>query len=91
MLVCINLLTILTISIACAFIIKYIPNKYARINRRIDNFIDSQQVILKYHLLSLLMQMSNLKSVATIHKEYEAASNIQKNIEEVKEIRKNYE
>lgn len=42
MLVYINLLMILAISLVCGFIAKYILNKYARINRQINNLLDGQ-------------------------------------------------
>lgn len=91
MIVYINLLIILAISLVCVFIAKYIPNECVKINKRINNLLDNQQMICKYHLFSLLTQMENLKSLAMIHKKYETVASIQKNIEEVKEMLKNYE
>nr|DAU84883.1 MAG TPA: hypothetical protein [Caudoviricetes sp.] len=82
---------ILAISLVCGFIAKYIPNEYARINGRINNLLDNQQMIYKYHLISLLTQMRNLRLLAMIHKEYETVSSIQKNIEEIKKLLELYE
>ena len=87
----INLLMLILISLVCVFILKYIPNEYARINRRIDNLVANQRTIYKYHLLSLLAQMRNSRTLAIMQEEYELANSIQKNIEKIEKELKDYE
>jgi len=62
---------------------KYVPDEYARINRRIDNLFANQRMMYKYQLLSLLANMRNLKTLAIIQEEYEIANSIQENIEKI--------
>lgn len=87
----INLLMLILISLVCVFISKYVPNEYARINRRIDNLVANQRTIYKYHLLSLLAQMRNSRTLAIMQEEYELANSIQKNIEKIENELKDYE
>lgn len=86
----INLLTFILISLACVFMAKYVPDEYAKINKRIDNLFANQRAIYKYHLLSLLAQMQNSKTLAIMQEEYELANSIQKNIEKVEKELKDY-
>jgi len=83
MIVYINLLVLFLISLACVFMSKYVPDEYARINRRIDNLFANQRMMYKYQLLSLLANMRNLKTLAIIQEEYEIANSIQENIEKI--------
>lgn len=87
----INLLMFILISLACVFMTKYVPGEYARINRRIDNLVANQRTIYKYHLLSLLVQMRNSRTLAIMQEEYELANSIQKNIEKIEKELKDYE
>lgn len=79
------------VSLACVFMTKYVPGEYARINRRIDNLVANQRTIYKYHLLSLLAQMRNSRTLAIMQEEYELANSIQKNIEKIENELKDYE
>lgn len=88
MIVYINLLVLFLISLACVFMSKYVPDEYARINRRIDNLVANQRTIYKYQLLSLLANMKNSKTLAIIQEEYEIANSIQENIEKIEKIEK---
>lgn len=87
----INLLMFILISLACVFMAKFVPDEYAKINKRIDDLMTKQQTIYQYHLLSLLAQMRNSKTLAIMQENYELAGNIQKSIEELEEILKDYE
>lgn len=91
MIVYINLLVLFLISLACVFMSKYVPDEYARINRRIDNLLTNQRTMYKYQLFSLLANMRNLKTLAIIQEEYEIANSIQKNIEKIEKELKEYE
>lgn len=77
----VNLLMFILISLACVFMVKCVPNEYAKINKRIDNLLANQRTAYKYHLLSLLAQMRTSKTLAIMQEEYEIANNIQKTIE----------
>ena len=79
------------VSLACVFMTKYVPDEYARINRRIDNLVANQRTIYKYHLLSLLAQMRNSRTLAIMQEEYELVNSIQKNIEKIEKELKDYE
>lgn len=87
----INLLMLILISLVCVFILKNVPNEYARINKRIDNLFANQRMMYKYQLLSLLMNMRNLKTLAIIQEEYEIVNSIQANIEKIEKELKDYE
>lgn len=91
MIVYINLLVLFLISLACVFMSKYVPDEYARINRRIDNLLANQRTIYKYQLLSLLANMKNLRALAIIQEEYEIVNNLQESIEKVEKKLKDYE
>ena len=91
MIVFVNLLMLILLSCACVFMTKVVPDEYAKINKRIDDLMTKQQTIYKYHLLSLLAQMRNSKTLAIMQENYELAGSIQKSIEELEEILKDYE
>ena len=91
MIVYINLLVLFLISLACVFMSKYVPDEYARINRRIDNLVANQRMMYKYQLLSLLANMRNSKTLAIIQEEYEIANSIQENIKKIEKELKDYE
>ena len=91
MIVYINLLVLFLISLACVFMSKYVPDEYARVNRRIDNFLANQRTMYKYHLLSLLSQMRNSRALAIMQEDYELANSIQENIEKIEKELKDYE
>lgn len=86
-----NLLMFILLSCTCVFMAKVVPDEYAKINKRIDDLMTKQQTIYKYHLFSLLAQMRDSKTLAIMQENYELAGNIQKSIEELKEILKDYE
>ena len=86
-----NLLMFILLSCACVFMAKAVPDEYAKINKRIDDLMAKQQTIYKYHLLSLLAQMRDSKTLAIMQEDYELAGNIQKSIKELEEILKDYE
>lgn len=87
----INLLMFILISLACVFMAKYVPNEYAKINKRIDDLCAKQRTIYKNHLLSLLAQMQESKASALMFEEYEVADSIQKKIESIEKDLKDYE
>lgn len=91
MIVYINLLVLFLISLACVFMSKYVPDEYARINKRVDNLFANQRMMYKYQLLSLLANMRNLKTLAIIQEEYEIANSIQENIKKIEKELKDYE
>ena len=80
MIVYINLLIALAFSFVCLGLAKIIY-EYAKINKRTDNLFANQRMMYKYQLLSLLMNMRNLKTLAIIQEEYEIVNSIQVNIE----------
>ena len=45
----INLLMFILISLACVFMAKYVPDEYAKINKRIDNLFANQRAMEKPH------------------------------------------
>ena len=79
------------ISLTFVFMVKYVPNEYANINKRIDNLFANQRTMYKYHLLSLLAHMRNSRTLAIMQEEYEIANSIQKNIETIEKELKDYE
>lgn len=91
MIVYINLLVLFLISLACVFMSKYVPDEYARINRRIDNLVANQRTIYKYQLLSLLANMKNSRTLAIMLEEYELANSIQEDIKKIEKELKDYE
>ena len=91
MIVYINLLVLFLIFLACVFMSKYVPDEYARINRRIDNLFANQRKMYKYILLSLLANMKNLRALAIIQEEYEIVNSLQENIKKIEKELKDYE
>ena len=83
MIVFVNLLMLILLSCACVFMTKVVPDEYAKINKRIDNLFANQRTTYKYHLLLLLAQMRNSKTLAIMQEEYELANSIQENIETI--------
>lgn len=90
MIVYINLLIVFAISLVCLGLAKMIY-EYAKLNKRIDNLFTNQRTMYKYILLSLLVNMKNLKALAIMQEEYEIVNNLQENIEKVEEKLKDYE
>lgn len=87
----VNLLMFILISLACVFMAKYVPNEYAKINKRIDSLFANQRTAYKYHLLSLLAQMRNSRTLAIMQEDYELANSIQEDIKGIEEVLKEYE
>lgn len=87
----VNLLMFILISLACVFMAKCVPNEYAKINKRIDNLFANQRTAYKYHLLSLLAQMRNSRTLAIMQEDYELANSIQEDIKGIEEVLKEYE
>ena len=79
------------ISLTFVFMTICVPNEYTKINKRIDNLFANQRATYKYHLLSLLEQMRNSRTLAIMQEEYEIANSIQKNIETIEKELKDYE
>ncbi|WP_276805494.1 hypothetical protein [Prevotella pallens] len=90
MIVYINLLIALAFSFVCLGLSKIIT-EYIKLNKRIDNLFANQRMMYKYQLLSLLVNMRNLKTLAIIQEEYEIANSIQENIEKIEKELKDYE
>lgn len=90
MIVYINLLIAFAFSFVCLGLAKVIYES-AKINKRIDNLFANQRKMYKYQLLSLLVNMRNLKTLAIIQEEYEIANSIQENIEKIEKELKDYE
>ena len=82
MIVFTNLLIALAFSFVCLTLAKII-SEYIKLNKRIDNLFANQRTMYKYHLLSLLAQMRNSKTLAIMQEDYEIANSIQKNIETI--------
>lgn len=90
MIVYINLFIALAFSFVCFGLAK-ISSEYIKLNRRIDNLVANQRTIYKYHLLSLLAQMRNSRTLAIMQEDYELANSIQKEIESIEKDLKDYE
>ena len=90
MIVYINLFIALAFSFVCLGLAK-ISSEYIKLNRRIDNLFANQRMMYKYHLLSLLAQMRNSRTLAIMQEEYELANSIQENIEKIEKELKDYE
>ena len=90
MIVFTNLLIALAFSFVCLGIAKLIT-EYAKINKRIDELFANQRTMYKYILLSLLVNMKNLRALAIIQEEYEIVNSLQENIEKVEKTLKDYE
>lgn len=79
------------ISLACVFMAKYVPNEYAKINKGIDCLITDQHKIFKYHIIGILSQMRNSRTLAIMQEDYELANSIQEDIKGIEEVLKEYE
>jgi hypothetical protein len=90
MIVYINLLIALAFSFVCLGLAKIIYG-YAKINKRIDCLITNQHKIFKYHIVGILSQMRNSRTLAIMQEDYELANSIQENIKGIEEVLMDYE
>lgn len=90
MIVYINLLIVLAISIVCLGLAKIIY-EYAKINKRIDYLITNQHKIFKYHIIGILSQMRNSRTLAMMQEDFEFADSIQEDIKGIEEVLLDYE
>ena len=90
MIVYINLLIVLAISFVCLGLAKLIT-EYIKLNKRIDCLIIKQHKCFKYHIIGILSQMRNSRTLAIMQEDYELANSIQEDIKGVEEILKDYE
>ena len=90
MIVYINLLMVFAISLVCLGLAKIIY-EYAKINKRIDYLILNQHKNFKYHIIGILSQMRNSRTLAIMQEDYELADSIQEDIKGVEEVLKDYE
>ena len=90
MIVYINLLMVFAISLVCLGLAKIIYG-YAKINKRIDYLITNQHTIFKYHIIGILSQMRNSRTLAIMQEDYELANSIQADIKGIEEVLKDYE
>ena len=90
MIVYINLLMFFAISLICLGLAKIIY-EYAKINKRIDCLITNQHKIFKYHIIGILSQMRNSRTLAIMQEDYELANSIQGDIKGIEEVLKDYE
>ena len=79
------------ISLTFVFMTICVPNEYTKINKRIDNWFANQRATYKYHLLSLLAQMRNSRTLAIMQEDYELAKEIEDDIKGIEEVLKDYE
>ena len=90
MIVYINLLIVFAISYACLCLAKIIY-EYTKINKRIDCLIANQHKIFKYHIIGILSQMRNSRTLAIMQEDYELANSIQEDIKGIEDVLKDYE
>lgn len=90
MIVYINLLIALAFSLVCLCLAKIIT-EYIKLNKRVDCLIINQHKIFKYHIIGILSQMRNSRTLAIMQEDYELANSIQEDIKGVEEILKEYE
>lgn len=90
MIVFTNLLIALAFSFVCLCLAKIIT-EYIKLNKRIDCLIINQHKCFKYHIIDILSQMRNSRTLAIMQEDYELADSIQKDIKGVEEILKAYE
>lgn len=90
MIIYINLLIIFSNSLVCLGLAKIIY-EYAKINKRIDCLITNQHTIFKYHIIGILSQMRNSRTLAIMQEDYELANSIQEDIKGIEEVLKDYE
>lgn len=80
----------LSISLICLGLARIIY-EYLKINKRIDWLITNQHKIFKYHIIGILSQMRNSKTLAIMQEDYELANSIQEDIKGIEEVLKDYE
>lgn len=90
MIVYINLFIALAFSFVCLGLSKIIT-ECIKLNKRVDNLFANQRMMYKYILISLLVNMKNLRALAIIQEEYEIVNSLQENIEKVEKKLKEYE
>ena len=80
----------LSILLICVGFAKIIT-EYAKVNKRIDYLIINQHKIFKYHIIGVLSQMRNSRTLAIMQEDFELADSIQEDIKGIEEILKDYE
>lgn len=90
MIVFTNLLIALAFSFVCLCLAKIIT-EYIKLNKRIDCLITNQHKIFKYHIIGILSQMRNSRTLAIMQEDYELANSIQEDIKGIEEVLKEYE
>ena len=90
MIVYINLFIALAFSFVCLGLAKIIT-EYIKLNKRIDCLVINQHKCFKYHIIGILSQMRNSRTLAIMQEEYELANSIQENIEKIEKELKYYE
>mgnify|MGYP001744139071 CR=1 FL=1 len=90
MIVFTNLLIALAFSLVCLGLAKIIY-EYAKLNKRIDCLIINQHKCFKYHIIGILSQMRNSRTLAIMQEDYELANSIQEDIKGIEEILRDYE
>ena len=77
-------------SFVCLGLSKIIT-EYIKLNKRIDCLITNQHKNFKYHIIGILSQMRNSRTLAIMQEDYELANSIQENIEKIEKELKDYE
>lgn len=90
MIVYINLLIVFAISLVCLGLAKIIT-EYIKLNKRIDCLIINQHKNFKYHIIGILSQMRNSRTLAIMQEDYRLANSIQEDIKGIEEVLKDYE
>lgn len=90
MIVYINLLMVFAISLVCLGLAKIIY-EHAKINKRIDCLIINQHKIFKYHIIGILSQMRNSRTLAIMQEDFKLAYSIQEDIKGIEEVLRDYE
>ena len=66
-------------------------SEYIKLNKQIDCLIINQHKCFKYHIIGILSQMRNSRTLAIMQEDYELADSIQEDIKGVEEVLKDYE
>ena len=90
MIVYINLLIVFAISLVCLGLAKIIT-EYIKLNKRIDCLIINQHKNFKYHIIGILSQMRNSRTLAIMQEDYRLTNSIQEDIKGIEEVLKDYE
>lgn len=85
MIVFTNLLIALAFSFVCLALAKMIT-EYIKLNKRIDCLIINQHKNFKYHIIGILSQMRNSRTLAIMQEDYELADSIQNDIKGIEEM-----